>query len=800
MDPLSVAASVAGIAATGLQLSQTIYDLVTTFTEAENEMMSVANNLSLLAAVFIELEGVLRRDSRVYRHPMIRAVNDILKNCEGIFQNISKYISVMPRQKLSKQFRKKVLWYFQRHRVRPLQAGLESMKSTLNVLLHVVQLARITEAAESFMYVLRTLPHRASRAKHLTQYRPNAGTMVTDADVQKERKVLVGVVLDNRRSILGLKQIEEDRDRGKSLRNIIEDKRELEGKSDHVTRDDSASTSEQASIGSSWDWDSFTSKNKKGKNKREGKKEKRKEKGDKTRRPRDASLDPGLPARSASHTARAVKLNELEDEVEAYQASKGNRRTSNYTPIPSSTLMSRKTPISGEGSDTSSHKSEKSEKSRISKTSEEGSDLNPRRSNQDDEFSMRFDPSQGVNFNLKGDMEGQKISVRRNDEGEMEFSIGSRGTRNMDAEREGREKSREPSSDKNVLSEIDVSEPTSSGVRPRSFNGDPERNSTIEADLIDPSTSEGLPSRSPASEYFEMSPEVPIMDSTSSTTSSFDIFTKPGRPAIVASAKGPAIKPKKDPESSPEMDTKLPTAQWFLSVVPHESNVTALVVRPRFRQANDLRARAEETAKTLLLNWTNIHPDSISEKDSGGWSYAGNSSSYHPRPATDMQIANQPYQTPYASQPYQAYPTYAPQQRYPYQPAVYTLPPPTATVSASPPPLNEDQTDREELARLKKLILDEKAEQDIRAAAAVPLPPAPSPPTASEESREDTTPGENTFVEAVDSSKMSQDNSKLLKVEHRRLQPIIMRDWLGRKFIFPVIMCQTWEVGSPRPC
>lgn len=153
MDPLSVAASVAGVAATGLQLSQTIYDLVTTFSEAENEMMSVGNNLSLLAAVLNELEGVLRRDSRVYRNRMIRVVNDILKNCQGIFQDISKYISVMPRHKLSKQFQRKVLWYFQRHRVKPLQAGLESMKSTLNVLLHVVQLARIAEAAESHMYV-----------------------------------------------------------------------------------------------------------------------------------------------------------------------------------------------------------------------------------------------------------------------------------------------------------------------------------------------------------------------------------------------------------------------------------------------------------------------------------------------------------------------------------------------------------------------------------------------------------------------------------------------------------------------
>ena len=152
MDPLSVAASVAGVAATGVQLSQTIYDLISTFYEAEKEMSSIANDLSLLVMVLNELEGILQRDSRVYQRRMLRVVNDILNNCEGIFQNISKYISVDSEDtRFSKQFRRKVCWYFQRHRVRPLQAGLESMKSTLNVLLHVVHLARVSEAAESFM-------------------------------------------------------------------------------------------------------------------------------------------------------------------------------------------------------------------------------------------------------------------------------------------------------------------------------------------------------------------------------------------------------------------------------------------------------------------------------------------------------------------------------------------------------------------------------------------------------------------------------------------------------------------------
>ena len=151
MDPISVAASVAGIAATSVKLSETIYELISTFYEAEREMSSIANDLSLLAMVLRELEGILQRDSRVYRRRMVKVVNEILENCESIFQSISRFVSESPQnRRSSKQFQRKIRWYFQRHRVRPLQAGLESMKSTLNVLLHVVNLARVTEVADSF--------------------------------------------------------------------------------------------------------------------------------------------------------------------------------------------------------------------------------------------------------------------------------------------------------------------------------------------------------------------------------------------------------------------------------------------------------------------------------------------------------------------------------------------------------------------------------------------------------------------------------------------------------------------------
>ena len=286
-------------------------------------------------------------------------------------------------------------------------------------------------------------------------------------------------------------------------------------------------------------------------------------------------------------------------------------------------------------------------------------------------------------------------------------------------------------------------------------------------------------SQSPASEYFESLPDIPPIESIGISTE-----TNPSQRSDIV---GRASKGEK--RQGPLSDSNLvtPTAEWFLSIVPHESSVTALVVRPRSEQARHLKAQAETTARTLVLNWTNIDPDSVFGDDLGGLDNADNSHFHNPGPARDQQSANPPYQMPYNPQPY---PTYAPQPW--HRPTVVTLPPSTETAS-SPPPPKEKEKDSEELIRLKKLILDEKAEQDRRATASLPTP---VPPIATDDLREDTIQRNNTYMDAVGSPHAPHEYSKLWKVEHPRVQPVIMRDWLGRKFIFPVDMCQTWAVGN----
>ena len=345
---------------------------------------------------------------------------------------------------------------------------------------------------------------------------------------------------------------------------------------------------------------------------------------------------------------------------------------------------------------------------------------------------------------------------------------------------------------------IEVLEAGSSGIRQRSYCGDTEKAQNNGAgDLPSPSEGQENPaSQSPASEYYSIPPEFPITDRIEPHYFEEGLAMKPRRPRSRFSAEGLATKYSKSQGSPTGTEILTPSAQWFLSVVPHESSDSALILESRSGEANHLRARAEETTKKLLLDWTNSDPDVISgEEDLGGWNVSRSSNSHPHGRARDKQATNQPYGTSYTPQ---AYPMYAPQQWYP--PAVVTpplLPPPVIT---PPPPPNDNQTDSEELARLKKLILDEKAEQDVRAAAvaAAAPPAAPVAPSRTAELPEDNTQRENTYMEAVDSMQISQEHNSLWTAEPTRLQPVIMRDWLGRKFIFPVDMCQTWEVSDSK--
>lgn len=128
-------------------------------------------------------------------------------------------------------------------------------------------------------------------------------------------------------------------------------------------------------------------------------------------------------------------LADLEESVEGYIGSKGTGIPKANTPI--ETLVARKkTHTSSKSSETSSRKSAKSVKSK--RSSRSGSDIKSRRPSSDvksrgtdnDGLAMRFNASQGVNVEFKGNAaEGRKINLRqsKDGEGDMELNISARG-------------------------------------------------------------------------------------------------------------------------------------------------------------------------------------------------------------------------------------------------------------------------------------------------------------------------------------------------------------------------------------
>ena len=188
-------------------------------------------------------------------------------------------------------------------------------------------------------------------------------------------------------------------------------------------------------------------------------------------RPRRNTSDEAVPSTHGKHRQQASvhgheSLDKLEESktveaVERYQASKGNRRASSYGAMAPPAFTRKKTQTSSKSSETSSRKSEKSGKSRTSRTSKDESDLKSRRTSGDDYFSMRVDASQGVNVDLKGGMEGRRITLRHHkDEGDLEFVIGgAQGRTTTGAERESREKSRRRYSYRDGPSEVEIDRP-----------------------------------------------------------------------------------------------------------------------------------------------------------------------------------------------------------------------------------------------------------------------------------------------------------------------------------------------------
>lgn len=93
MDPLSIIASIAGIASAGAQLSNTLFKLYNTVKNAPKEIQSVAIEMSGLTATLEHLRDIIRTGQSYAKPQFCDAVRHVVENIQLTQQEISKMVS-----------------------------------------------------------------------------------------------------------------------------------------------------------------------------------------------------------------------------------------------------------------------------------------------------------------------------------------------------------------------------------------------------------------------------------------------------------------------------------------------------------------------------------------------------------------------------------------------------------------------------------------------------------------------------------------------------------------------------------
>jgi hypothetical protein len=134
MDPLSLLAGIAGVATAGIQVSKAMYDLISSIHGTPKEVSDIAREVSDLSSVLSELRRALREGRNLYRRKLLRRISSAIQRIGQIHAEIHDMISGV-------EGFASLRWLFRRSKTTQLLYQIESHKSAINMLLHIMTLA-----------------------------------------------------------------------------------------------------------------------------------------------------------------------------------------------------------------------------------------------------------------------------------------------------------------------------------------------------------------------------------------------------------------------------------------------------------------------------------------------------------------------------------------------------------------------------------------------------------------------------------------------------------------------------------
>jgi hypothetical protein len=149
MAEISAVASIIGVAGAGARLSLLLYEFASTVAPARGEIISVGHDISLSSAVLKQVASVLDNQKAArFSTTALGTTLEIVERCLVIFQEIDSDVRGLMKERaddkissVTLNFIAKVKWTFKRSEVRLLQGTLDSMKTTLQLMLTMLDIS-----------------------------------------------------------------------------------------------------------------------------------------------------------------------------------------------------------------------------------------------------------------------------------------------------------------------------------------------------------------------------------------------------------------------------------------------------------------------------------------------------------------------------------------------------------------------------------------------------------------------------------------------------------------------------------
>src|SRR3989440_9025984 len=142
---IGLIASIVSLVATGAKLCQSLYGIGASIGSAETELTSIAEEIDLFCSVLNHLRSILQKQQARARYSKecLETINNIVLGCEGVFNKVNMVIGKLQKQDNNDAEASVVAgitWHYQKPKVQILKGKLESLKTTLQIMLATAEL------------------------------------------------------------------------------------------------------------------------------------------------------------------------------------------------------------------------------------------------------------------------------------------------------------------------------------------------------------------------------------------------------------------------------------------------------------------------------------------------------------------------------------------------------------------------------------------------------------------------------------------------------------------------------------